>query len=366
MNFFQKRSYIKFSIYFFVLFFFQVKEIFSQEKNLRFLVAQGVIFPHHSAIEYVANNYVQAFSLRYEKKTFGAESWETGFRYPAYGFGLYHENFHNKNVLGSASSVFIYIHIPIQHKEKFNFFYSLSGGFSYLNKPYDIADNYLNTAIGSRFNNFIHVGYGFQQKISSNLKLESALTFKHYSNGRRKFPNTGLNVFSFEVGILYRIGERSNYIENELPTINKKWSLSAFYGMGDKANTLGDNKFYLVSMLQLNLERWVSYKRNFGLGVDLFFDQTLKYRVEEEGLATSGISDLLRPAIHVSQDLKMGKLALSFQLGYYLFSTYKENNSIYNNMIIKYYISEKVFFNIIFKSHFAKADFMAFGIGWTF
>ena len=85
----------------------------------------------------------------------------------------------------------------------------------------------------------------------------------------------------------------------------------------DVRNIIDYFAFFAYS-IAINAERRLNHLERLGIGLDLFYDQsigtTLEY-YDENKQATTG--DLFRSGFHVSHDLIYNRLALVFNAGYY-------------------------------------------------
>jgi hypothetical protein len=53
-------------------------------------------------------------------------------------------------------------------------------------------------------------------------------------------------------------------------------------------------------------------------------------------------------------------------MGYYLRDKYKPEDFLYHRVGFRYYLKNGITVNCVLKSHWAKADYAEFGIGYTF
>ena len=74
---------------------------------------------------------------------------------------------------------------------------------------------------------------------------------------------------------------------------------------------------------------------------------------------------LIRFGLHASHAIQYKKIILGIQLGHYLYSKYTDLSKIYSRISVEYMISTHIFSKIAVKSHLAKADFIEWGIGYS-
>jgi hypothetical protein len=73
----------------------------------------------------------------------------------------------------------------------------------------------------------------------------------------------------------------------------------------------------------------------------------------------------VRPGIAFGYDLWLGKLTFLFQAGVYPYTYYKGDGRIYSRIGWRYRLPYGITANLTLKTHFAKADNIEFGIGYT-
>ena len=98
----------------------------------------------------------------------------------------------------------------------------------------------------------------------SELQIEAGTT--HFSNGKTRSPNYGINAVSLTLGFNYLLNNKGITIpEPEIPVIRKRYVQTAVYSAGSKVydNLLG--KRYFTSSVSYNLERVMNLKRKIGL-----------------------------------------------------------------------------------------------------
>jgi hypothetical protein len=101
-----------------------------------------------------------------------------------------------------------------------------------------------------------------------------------------------------------------------------------------------------------------------GSSLNVYFDPTLKQKLELENDSTSG-NNMLRVSWNLSYELRMGRLSYVIQPGIYLKNPYPKSGKISNRIGLRYQISPKLVAGITIKAHWtAIADFIEWGIGY--
>ena len=326
----------------------------------------GFIMPHHSAIEYVVTGHPSAFEMKVGKEVAGNHLWEQLYNYPKIGLGYFLCDYKNPEIMGYEHGAYSFINVPlIGRTNKFGLNVEMDFGLSYLTKVFDIDDNYKQVAIGTHTNVFFKFGGNSRIQLTDKLELINGLYFSHCSNGRVKEPNLGINVVTASTGLLYYFNSQRYKKYTPPTTLTRYYTYSVVASGGLKQWRRHDQNIYYVYSIAVNAERRLNHIERVGIGIDLFYDQSIATSLEyydENKNATA--SDLYRSGIHVSHDLIYNRLALIFNAGYYFYTKYVEISSIYSRLGLRYQASKHLLFNLTLKSHFAQADYIEWGIGY--
>lgn len=329
----------------------------------------GMILPFYEALSYLIQDDIYAFDLSIGFPASGNEYWDKLYRYPRPGFGYSYWNLGNKQVLGGAHSIYGFINLPLLKKnEKFSVNYQISAGGAYLTRVFDPVENHLNRAIGSHYNIYMRLGIDSKIRITpiSELVLEIGAT--HFSNGKTRSPNYGINAGTISVGYNYLINNSLIKTKNdtEVPAVDKRIVQSIIYSAGTKVydNLLGTR--YFVSSVSYNIEKVLNQKRRLGLGAEFSYDGSIdEARNVEYGKTESDLTDLVRIGLHSSYTVRYKRLLGGIQIGHYIYSKHKVLTSVYNKLSVSYLITDHLSGNISIKSHWAKADCFLWGVGYT-
>jgi hypothetical protein len=327
----------------------------------------GMNLPFYKALGYLIKDDIYAFDLSVSFPTYGKDYWEKLYRYPRQGVGLSYWSLGNNEVFGKAYALYSFINIPVyKPAEKLSFDYQISAGVAYLPRDFDIYRNHLNRAIGSHTNIYIHLGIDGRIKLfpHSELVIEAAAT--HFSNGKTKSPNYGINAGTVSLGFNYVFNNEGVILQDpEIPPIEKQYVQSVIYSAGSKVydNLLGNK--YFVTSFSYNLERIINHKRKIGLGIDFSYDGSIKEALaDENGLPEKDFNKLIRVGVHTSYAVRYKQLVMGVQIGYYLYSKCTIITRVYNKISVQYLFTKNFMGSISIKSHMAKADCLEYGLGY--
>ncbi|MFO7656006.1 MAG: acyloxyacyl hydrolase [Bacteroidales bacterium] len=329
-------------------------------------VHYGNVLPFYDAIRYLVYDHAKGFELRIGFPAYGDDFWEKIYRYPVTGVGYSCWTLGNKEVFGVAHALYGYFDASLFRIKGYSVLnYQISFGASYLTEKFDVETNYLNRAIGSDINVYFRIGLDFQLKLCERTSLRLESGFSHFSNGKVKSPNYGLNAFTASLGVNYLLGHApETFKEPDLPSENKPFSQSLVFSAGSKVyDNLTGNRYFLSSF-SYNIDWNWKHKRKLGIGADLFYDASIAEALAMEGILHENKADFLRIGIHGSHAIRYKKMMLGIDIGHYIYSKYTDLSLVYNRLSLQYLLTDHFLANVALKSHLAKADFIEWGIGY--
>lgn len=366
----------------------------------------GFFWHHHFEMERF-NTHYPAFEFSVYQNTFGRREWEANYNYPYIGATFYHANFGvnfegNHEVgdaLGSVFALYPFINYPLVGNENSQFTFKFGVGLGYLTKCFDNFDNYYNFSIGSHVNAAVNLSFEYRQRVSSRLMTVASIGLTHFSNGSTKLPNYGLNTFSGAFGLAYFLrNPRINLTPAKRPEYKpfefdkKKWfSIDLDYGIGFKnvSQTLGGDSTHYYRVHDFStclLAQFTQHSRaGFGLSFVLdLSDQTLPdHFVDNNGIHVKKTDpETGNVIIHDINTLQMTKLNFSlcysmtmerlsflFEFGWHLkynqFTDLSKGN-IFQKVSFRYQIYDNTYARLSLMTHFGRADYLCFGLGYRF
>ncbi len=330
-------------------------------------VHAGINLPFYEALNYLAQDDIYAFDLSVGFPTYGKDYWEKLYNYPRTGVGYSYWILGNNEVLGKAYALYNYINIPFfKRTEKLSLNYQVSYGVAYISKKFDLYENHLNRAIGSHTNIYIHLGIDGKIRLFPRCEMVIEAGTTHFSNGKTRSPNYGINEGSVSLGFNYHFNENGTSMqEPEIPGIGKRYIQSVIYSAGTKVYDNLYGKRYFISSVSYNLECCLNQKRKIGLGADFFYDGSISEAlVSKEGIPEKDFAKLIRFGLHASYAIRYKKIMMGIQIGNYLYSKYKDLTNVYSRISVQYLVTSNIVGSVGIKSHLGKADFMEWGLGY--
>lgn len=326
----------------------------------------GFIMPHHKSIEYTLEDHIRTFDIKITKPTYGKQYWNQLYKYPYYGLGYYRSNLGNNEVYGYANALYTYIKAPIFGKSNSaNLSWQIAFGVSYLTKRFSIESNPQNLAIGSKFNIYLDFSLQSRIPITKKLSLMNSVRFTHMSNGKITSPNKGLNILSGSVGLFYELNIPPEVNQVELPEIKEKNEYSLIYAGGIKTKSRYEPGYYYASSLIFDFNRNYSLKGRWNIGTDIFFDGTNRQFSDQNDKADIINTDLYQIGLHAGHDIVLGNISMIINVGGYIYTPVEVLAPIYSRIGLRYRFNNFIL-NYTLKSHWAKASFIEWGVGYVF
>lgn len=361
---FCRRNYLIILFAFFVGQDTLAQEKFTDNLSLSINYHHGFLLPEYSYLLYLVKDNIQSASVTLSKRTTGKNVWEHLYKYPEYGVSLFYSTLGNDEVHGREIALFPFFNLNIVSGRKVDFYNQTGLGISYVTRNFDLEDNYLNVAVGSHVNIHFTMKLGINYKTRGKIGGQAGLSFDHFSNSNMKEPNLGLNYVSLYAGLKYALGEQRPNSPREITPHMKDLEWELIYSAGGKHPRAMGSKKYFTSSGTLEL-KWKPFRAvHFGVGADIFYDNSTEAEMLTLEMKNYEKIDDFRSGIHFSQEFVYDRLSLIIQEGFYLLLTDKvEKNVMYNRGIVRYRISDHAFVQLAMKSHLHILDYPELGLG---
>jgi hypothetical protein len=357
----------------------------SQQRNSHSLRSSNLILEARGYYGWTLDHHIEmtpyrrhypALEFSLMKATYGRTRWEYMYNYPYIGLSYWFSGLGNTEVLGAAHAVFPFIDFPLLKTTRHNLFFRLGVGLGWMTNPYDRYANYENLAIGSHLNGAVNLLFEYKWRIGEKLIASAGISLMHFSNGSIKTPNYGLNIPGATLAMAYRLSRENPNLRSKLmPQLytfemagRRSLTLDLNFGFGvkDMQSTLGVGNRYFVGTVYGNLLFPVSYKSSLGLGADLSYDGSDIKVLESDGITPDHQINVVKTGLNAAYDLSFSRMSIMLNLGCYLSGLDKSDGYIYEKLAIRYHFNEHLFSSLTLKAHYARADFIAFGVGYKF
>ncbi len=363
------------NLYFIIICLFTgISQLFSQEKTSGYFDVQlfrGNIYKHKPDISHLISGHPDGFLLSYNWKTNGKKEWHQAYNYPDYGVSYHYLDFKN-HYLGVNHAVGIHYNFYFFNR---NLLFRISQGIGLTSNPYNKETNNKNNAFGTKIldNNYILLQYK-KENIIDKIGLQAGFMLNHFSNGRFKAPNYGINTLAFSIGLNYNLGEKAEFIVDSLPSKvaykeKIKYNFAFRTGISEAPVAhLGQRQFYHIG---LYADKRIGRKSALQLGTDVFFSRYLQDYIkfvsvafpENHDLYTDAKTDYKRVGLFVGHELFINKLSIETQLGYYVYKPFDYESDVYQRIGIKYYLYKNIFAGFGLKTHSSRAEALEATVG---
>ena len=321
----------------------------------------GFVIAHRPALEPLQERHVKGFEISLTKQYDGSSYWQSAYLYPDYGITLAVFEL-GTDKLGTGIAVYPFIDFPLGKKGFHRLHFRFGMGLGYVEKTFDADDNIKNSAIGSHVNGVIHFDLHYAAGISKRTTLEFGPAITHFSNGSYSLPNLGINIATFNLGFQHSFGSSRPLQHPEIIEKDKAPEIHVYTGGFFKRVYPPEGRGYFAMTLSGLWYKPINLKSAFGAGADLFYDNSLVPRIDKLGEEESEPIDNFRAGLYGAYELSTGRLAIAFNMGFYLYNAWQNDGSIYHRLGLRYYF-EKWYACLNLKTHYARADFIELGAG---
>jgi hypothetical protein len=345
-----------------LLFSFLINSAFTQKHDIdfEFKSKYGFLIAHRSVMSHIPKEHCKSIEYSVVFQTNGQKSWHRSLNYPKMGFSSLISSAGNKDLLGNLFGAYSFLQFSFFKIEKNRLFVKLGTGLAYAQKVYNQETNPKNNALSSHLNALINFGLFYQYNFERTY-LNFGLDLTHLSNGASKMPNLGINLSYLSFAIGYNI--KKSISKNDTTTlkrIDKSWNYLAI-GIGSfkESYPTGERKFPVFALSFLG-NKIYSHKLGYELGLDLIYKPSIDsykpviYKTNET---------MIQLGFYNGYIMTLHKLQILIGMGIYIKDEYNADDYFYHRFGFRYNFNKKLFANLTLKSHWARADYIEYGIG---
>ena len=326
-------------------------------------ISYGFLIAHREALMPLQEAHLRSAELSISRLSTGTSSWEEDFRLPETGFQLEVID-PGTEKLRTTVAVYPYVDFPLLGISNRKVWFRYGIGLGYITKTFDPKENFKNAAIGSHINGVLHLDLHYRGAIGEHSALEIGIGITHFSNGSTKVPNLGINLPKIDLGYRRYIGDPVSVgVRKTEPSIRPaSWQVYLAGAVKETYPVLG--KKYPAGTANVLYTFSTVTRSRFGVGADFFFDASLAARYARINGSTRPNADF-RPGLYGAWQMRIGAVGIGFNMGIYPYSVYKEDGFFYHRIGLRYHLKH-LFVCTNLKTHYARADFIEWGIGWEF
>lgn len=334
-----------------------------------FSLLRGNVLAHKEDMYYLINGHPEGIMADFLIRTHGRVEWQRAYNFPDYGGYFLYQDFKSEP-LGECYAVgglynFYFLNRHLQLR--------LSEGVAVTTNPYDKVSNSKNIAFGTRLLDNTNIGLAYDnQRLFGQIGFHAGLLFSHYSNGRVRTPNSGINTYLLNVGLNYNFDDEKRVVNDAAVGVRKcyrepiKYNFVLRSGLNESPIIgSGQRVFYHLGFY---VDKRLSRKSGLQLGMELFLTNSFKDYIKYYAVAypednVDGNTDYKRVGVFVGHELFINRISLEAQIGYYVYRPFKMGESVYDRVGVKYYVTDKVFTSFTIKTHLFLAEALEFGVG---
>jgi hypothetical protein len=287
---------------------------------------------YHSGSFWTRSEYLkEAFDEPYKAIEFrlgfqstGREIWQQYHRYPKYGFGMHYSDLvkdPSDTLIGNPFSLFVFYSGPWARWGRFTLSTDISTGLSYMSRIHDPLTNPYNDVVASHINMYFDLNMNLGFRIAPRWDLYAGYGLTHYSNGRIRQPQKGINNWGWTAGMSYHLKEPvKEFIYREPPEFKASQWIQFMYALGVVEELYPEETSktsYLTSSLSVDYVYNYSRKGAVTAGLDVFYDASLGIAVT--GYTPEEVSSWQKTYLagHMGMHFIIKRFTFLFNLGTY-------------------------------------------------
>jgi len=326
----------------------------------------GFLAAHHGTMGHLPKDRVFCGELSFGKRLYGGQNWHDAYRNPIVGATLYGSNLGNNEILGYGFGAYGFIEFPMWRNSDSYLSFKMSSGLGYVTKVFDQELNPKNDAISTHLNALLVLGITGKWRFSKDYSLIYGLDMTHFSNGSTRVPNLGLNIPTLSIGFARHWDEKPcNKVEPikiEKTPFFSNWSWTNVAIISDKQSFPSGGKTYPVYALNSFVSKRFRPKVGMEVGFDFISKQSLfNYRPYIPKTQLS----IFQIGTYSTFVLPLDRLKFVLGMGVYLKDRYDMDNELYHRIGMRYQFDNGLLLNMVLKTHWAKADYVEYGIGYA-
>ncbi|HEY0029806.1 MAG TPA: acyloxyacyl hydrolase [Bacteroidia bacterium] len=328
----------------------------------------GYLISHRGNMTHLIKGHIYGGELNYIFRTSGSKCWHPMYKYPEFGICAVHLYLANPSQLGNLDAIYPYTNLRLnKENKKFKLDLRLGVGLAYISKPFDRITNHQNVAIGSHYNGFVNLRLNGSFMLTPAWRMDAGVGLSHASNGAIKTPNLGLNLTTLNLGLGYVFGEKNLLMkcDSVMPPAAKKWhpSLIAIAGIKELEHPNGSK--YLAYGLMMNMYRTRNYKNKFGGGLEIAYSNATRKDLVNDSLEVK-TKDVIQAGAKIGYMFQLDRLSLPIEFGMYFYKSEANADRFFHRIGLRYMLTKHVMANITLLTHWAKADYFEWGLGYEF
>lgn len=338
------------------------------ERALEYRQKLGFLAAHRGVMAHMPRNAAWAGELSYVLRTRGDKAYQKAYKYPMFGATLFYGQVGNQAILGNFIGTYGFAELPMVSFRNFRMDFKFGLGLGYNGHPYDPILNPLNVALATKINGMMCLAIKSSYRYKKNT-FNVGIDITHFSNAAWKVPNFGINMPFVSLGYartikslpLIDVHEGDEALPMSLPY--RRWIYSATAILSSKQLMPIGGPRYPVYALNLSAKRYYNHKTGLELALDVISKQAV---LDYQPYIDKSQLDIIQVGAFAAYLVPMDRFHFVFGMGAYLRDKYSPEDPVYHRIGARYYFKNGIMLNLTLKTHFARADYLEYGVGYTF
>lgn len=343
------------------------------EQAIEYRQKLGFLAAHRGVMAHMPRSAAWAGEISYVLRTKGFKAYHWAYKFPTFGATLFYGQVGNQAILGNYIGTYGFTELPMISFRNYRMDFKFGLGLGYNGHPYDPINNPNNVAVGSTVNGMMCMAIKSTYSYKRNA-FTLGLDITHFSNAAWKVPNFGINMPFVSIGYArtlkslpqFNSFEGDKFVPMNLPIKERKfhrWFYSATAIVSAKQMMPVGGKRYPVFGLNASAKRFFGYKAGLELDLDVISKQAI---LDYQPLITKSQWEILQVGVFAAYLVPLDQFHFVFGMGAYVKDKYSPEDPFYHRIGARYYFKNGLLINFTLKSHWARADYMEYGIGYTF
>lgn len=335
-------------------------------------VKGGFLIAHRSVMAHLITQHSLASEVGVVFQTKNRKNWNHDYKNPRIALNAYFGNLGNDKVLGYSLGLYACVSMPLVKAKWYEFSAKAGVGVAYMNKRFHQEKNPLNVGVSTPINVLVLLGLESRFKINDRSAITFSLDATHFSNGATTVPNLGLNLPFLAIGYQHKIQDPAwidpdnREVEGYTPSFSpklKRWELGAMaIGSVKEVFPVNQKKFGVFGFNLIG-RRYFNQKVAMEMSFDFMLKESIKvYNPEVE--KTYG--EIIQLGLYAGYILPFERFHAIVGMGVYVRDKYSPQDAMYHRLGMRYVFKNGININLTLKSHWARADYVEYGIGYTF
>jgi hypothetical protein len=237
----------------------------------------------------------------------------------------------------------------------------------YVTKPFDPNKNYKNIILSSHWNAAATFNFDVETRLFDHISLRPSVGLVHLSNGARKMPNYGLNLFTGSITASYALSEKKIFPSknrSDEPETARRTNIDVFLFGGQKESwPLFNGEKYGVAAIAVEGSYRYAQQLSLGVCADLLYDSSGRIEILQIDSVSITHWQTLKPSLAASHEFFFGRLSAFLQYGFYIHLNKYHDHATYQRLALRYALNERFRLHFGLKTHLLRADYTEFGLG---